>query len=89
MNAPAAPRWPAWARRVALGVAALAAAAGLAACASRVIVTTDDASQVETLISALKSSLSNTASQIVFLTSSRDTRFTACGVLRPLIEENS
>jgi hypothetical protein len=61
----------------------------VAACASRVIVTTDDASQVETLISALKSSLSNTASQIVFLTSSRDTRFTACGVLRPLIEENS
>ena len=33
MNAPAAPRWPAWARRVALGVAALATAAGLAACA--------------------------------------------------------
>ena len=31
MNAPAAPRWPAWARRVALGVAALAAAAGRAA----------------------------------------------------------
>ena len=33
MNAPAAPRWPAWARRVALCVAALATAAGLAACA--------------------------------------------------------
>jgi len=63
-------------------------APAVAACANRVFIKTEDASQVETLISSLKGAVSDTASQIVFLTDSRDTRFTACGVLRPLIENN-
>ena len=33
--------------------------------------------------------LADTSAQLVFLTASRDTRFAACGVIRPLIEDST
>ena len=62
-------------------------APAVAACADRVVIASEDASAVQTLVESLKSSLQDTGTQIVFLTSSRDTRFAVCGVLRPLMED--
>lgn len=59
---------------------------GAAAYADRVCVTTDAAEDVNAIVEELSPSLTDPAAQIVFLTSSRDTRFAACGVIRPLIE---
>jgi hypothetical protein len=60
---------------------------GVAAHAARIAVAEQDAAQVDPLIASLESSLSTPSTQIVFLTSSRDTRFSACCVVRPLIDQ--
>lgn len=62
---------------------------GAAAYADRVCVTTDTAEDVNSIVEGLSPSLADPAAQIVFLTSSRDTRFAACGVIRPLIESDT
>ena len=62
---------------------------GAAAYADRVCVTTDAAEDVNSIVEELSPSLTDPAAQIVFLTSSRDTRFAACGVIRPLIEDST
>ena len=62
---------------------------GAAAYADRVCVTTDAAEDVNAIVEELSPSLTDPAAQIVFLTSSRDTRFAACGVIRPLIESDT
>ena len=62
---------------------------GAAAYADRVCVTTDAAEDVNAIVEGLSPSLTDPAAQIVFLTSSRDTRFAACGVIRPLIESDT
>ena len=62
---------------------------GAAAYADRVCVTTDAAEDVNAIVEGLSPSLADPAAQIVFLTSSRDTRFAACGVIRPLIESDT
>lgn len=62
---------------------------GAAAYADRVCVTTDTAEDVNAIVEGLSPSLADPAAQIVFLTSSRDTRFAACGVIRPLIESDT
>ena len=59
----------------------------VAAYGSRAFITTNNASQIEDDIAALSDVLPDTASQIVYLTDSRDTRFDACGALRPLLDE--
>lgn len=62
---------------------------GAAAYADRVCITTDAAEDVNSIVEGLSPSLADPAAQIVFLTSSRDTRFAACGVIRPLIESDT
>ncbi len=62
---------------------------GAAAYADRVCVTTDAAEDVNAIVETFSPSLTDPAAQIVFLTSSRDTRFAACGVIRPLIESDT
>ena len=62
---------------------------GAAAYADRVCITTDAAEDVNAIVEELSPSLTDPAAQIVFLTSSRDTRFAACGVIRPLIESDT
>ena len=59
----------------------------VAAYSSRVFITTNNASQIDSDVTALSDVLSDTASQIVYITDSRDTRFDACGAMRPLIDE--
>ena len=59
----------------------------VAAYAGRVFITTNNASQIESDVTALSDALSDTASQIVYITDSRDTRFDACGAMRPLLDE--
>ena len=59
----------------------------VAAYGARAFITTNNASQIEDDIAALSDVLPDTASQIVYLTDSRDTRFDACGALRPLLDE--
>lgn len=60
----------------------------VAAYAGRIAVATDDASAVDGLVSSMADALQTPASQIVFLTNSRDTRFSAGCVFRPLIEQS-
>ena len=59
----------------------------VAAYGARAFITTNNASQIEDDIAALSDVLPDTASQLVYLTDSRDTRFDACGALRPLLDE--
>ena len=59
----------------------------VAAYGARVFITTNNASQIEDDIAALSDVLPDTASQLVYLTDSRDTRCDACGALRPLLDE--
>ena len=61
----------------------------VAAYCSRVFITTNNASQIETDTEALKDVLPDTAAQIVYITDSRDTRFDACGAMRPLLDETN
>ena len=59
----------------------------VAALADRAAVEEEDASAVEETVSALSDVLTDPASQLLFLTSSRDTRYESCSVLRPLLDE--
>ena len=61
----------------------------VAAYAGRVFITTNNASQIDSDVSALSDALPDTAAQIVYITDSRDTRFDACGALRPLLDETA
>ena len=61
----------------------------VAAYAGRVFITSNNASQIETDAEALKDVLPDTAAQIVYITDSRDTRFDACGAMRPLLDETN
>lgn len=54
----------------------------VAAYGARAFITTNNASQIDDDIAALSDVLPDTASQLVYLTDSRDTRFDACGALR-------
>ena len=59
----------------------------VAAYGARAFITTNNASQIDDDIAALSDVLPDTASQLVYLPDSRDTRFDACGALRPLLDE--
>jgi hypothetical protein len=59
----------------------------VAAYAGRIAVVTEDAATVDELVGTMADVLPDTATQIVFLTSSRDTRFSVCSVVRPLMDE--
>ena len=55
----------------------------------RVYLTTENGSAVAEMVEAVKGQLDDPATQIVFQTASRDTRFNGYGILRPLIEATS
>ena len=63
--------------------------AEVAALGDRVCIRTDAAEDVNSIVEQMSPVLTDPAAQIVFLTSSRDTRFAACGVIRPLIEDST
>lgn len=63
--------------------------AEVAALGDRVCIRTDAAEDVNAIVEQMSPVLSDPAAQIVFLTSSRDTRFAVCGVIRPLIEDST
>ena len=65
------------------------ASAEVAALCDRVCIRTDAAEDVSSIVEQMSPVLRDPAAQIVFLTSSRDTRFAACGVIRPLIEDSA
>ena len=69
--------------RVCLGTTA----PSVAAYADRIFISSDEPDTVAGLVESMQQSLPDTAKQIVFLTDSRDTRFEACGVVRPLLQE--
>ena len=52
----------------------------------RIYMTTEDGSRVAELVAGVSEYLENPSAQVVFQTSSRDTRFDGYGILRPLIE---
>jgi len=70
-----------------LAVSFSPADAALAPYAARLYEAAADGSGVQALVSGLKSSLTDPASQLVFLTDSRDTRFNSYGVLRPAVTQ--
>ena len=53
--------------------------------ASRVYVTTEKANDVMTVTEAMREVLPDASTQLVFVTTSHDTRFDAAGVIRPLL----
>ena len=59
----------------------------VAAQADRIAVTAEDGASAETVAAAFSDVLSDPASQLLFLTPSRDTRYEAYSVLRPLLDE--
>ena len=61
----------------------------VAAYCSRVFLTTNNASQIDSDISSLSEVLPDSASQIAYITDSRDTRFDACSAFRPLLDETT
>ena len=61
----------------------------VAAYGSRAFLTTNNASQIDSDISALSEALPDSASQIAYITDSRDTRFDACSAFRPLLDETN
>ena len=61
----------------------------VAAYGSRAFLTTNNASQIDSDISALSEALPDSASQIAYITDSRDTRFDACSAFRPLLDETT
>lgn len=65
------------------------ASEAVAASADRVYLSTDSGADVASMVEAVASSLESPESQVVFCTASRDTRFDAYGLLRPLIEDES
>ena len=61
--------------------------AEVAAYSDRVCIHSETAEDVAGIVEQMSPVLTDPAVQIVFMTSSRDTRFAACGVVRPLIED--
>ena len=57
--------------------------------ASRVFVTTERANDVLSVTDAMTEVLADPATQLVFVTTSHDTRFDASGVIRPLLGDSS
>ena len=57
--------------------------------ASRVFVTTERANDVLSVTDAITEVLPDPATQLVFVTTSHDTRFDASGVIRPLLGDSS
>ena len=57
--------------------------------ASRVFVTTERANDVLSVTDAMTEVLPDPATQLVFVTTSHDTRFDASGVIRPLLGDSS
>ena len=57
--------------------------------ASRVFVTTERANDVLSMTDAMTEVLPDPATQLVFVTTSHDTRFDASGVIRPLLGDSS
>ena len=57
--------------------------------ASRVYITTEKANDVMTMTEAMGEVLPDPATQLVFVTTSHDTRFDAAGVIRPLMGDDS
>lgn len=55
----------------------------------RIYIPDASGANVDRILSSLKDTVNNIATQVVFLSDSRDTRFEACGILRPLIMEAS
>lgn len=55
----------------------------------RIYLTTENGSSVEGMVADVSEFLSDPATQVVFQTASRDTRFEGYGILRPLIEEST
>ena len=59
----------------------------VAAYASRVFIATNNASQIDSDKELLADAIPDPAAGIVYITDSRDTRFDACGAMRPLLDE--
>ena len=59
----------------------------VAAYASRVFIATNNASQIDSDKETLADAIPDPAAGIVYITDSRDTRFDACGAMRPLLDE--
>ena len=59
----------------------------VAAYASRVFIETNNASQIDSDKETLADAITDPAAGIVYITDSRDTRFDACGAMRPLLDE--
>ncbi len=55
----------------------------------RIFIPDASGANVDRILSSLRGTVNNIATQVVFLSDSRDTRFDACGILRPLIMEAS
>lgn len=58
----------------------------VAAYTERVFLSSENGAQVASMVEAVQETLEDPATQIVFLTASRDTRFEEYSILRPLIE---
>ena len=54
--------------------------------AARLFIDTEKASDVKKYMESLSEALPDPAAQLVFCTTSRDTRFNQCGVIRPLLD---
>lgn len=63
--------------------------ASVAQYASRVYVTTESANDVLSVTTDMQDVLSDASTQLVFITTSHDTRFDASGVIRPLMGDDS
>lgn len=63
--------------------------AEVASFADRIFLSSSDPESVPTLTQSMQQVLTEPEKQIVFLTSSRDTRFEACSVIRPLIDSGT
>ena len=61
----------------------------VAASADRVYLASESGAEVAGIVEQLSSSLENPATQVVFCTASRDTRYEGYGILRPLLESDS
>ena len=59
----------------------------VAAYASRVFIVTNNASQIDSDKEALADAITDPAAGIIYITDSRDTRFDACGAMRPRLDE--
>lgn len=62
-------------------------APAMAACGHHLFVTTEDPASVMELMDAMQDVMENIPAQLVFVTTSRDTRFSQCSVLLPLLSD--